>query len=98
MKFLSITLLLACLSGVGLMAQVSNEQYQTIAVKKAALLQPAASVSFSGYLGQKMDQCIDNRIIAQDIDMLVEPFRHRTETRWWQSEFWGKWMLSAAKA
>lgn len=37
-------------------------------------------------------------IVQQDIDHLVEPFRHRTETHRWQSEFWGKWITSAIAA
>ena len=56
------------------------------------------NIKMAGYLGEKIDLCIRNRIAAQDEDDLVEPFRHRTETRLWQSEFWGKWFLSAADA
>lgn len=29
---------------------------------------------------------------------MIEPFRHRTETHRWQSEFWGKWITSAVAA
>ena len=36
--------------------------------------------------------------MEEDVDALIEPFRHRNETSLWQTEFWGKWMLSAAKA
>ncbi|MFH1070474.1 MAG: beta-L-arabinofuranosidase domain-containing protein [Candidatus Glassbacteria bacterium] len=36
--------------------------------------------------------------MVQDIEHLVEPFRHREETRWWQTEFWGKWFTSLALA
>ena len=32
---------------------------------------------------------------AQDVDHLVEPFRHRKEKSRWQSEFWGKWIQGA---
>ena len=39
-----------------------------------------------------------NRILAQSVDDLVEPFKHRTETRLWQTEFWGKWFTSALLA
>lgn len=59
---------------------------------------PAEKVHVEGFLGKKIDQVIKNRIKAQDIDHLVEPFRNRTETRLWQSEFWGKWFLSAVAA
>ncbi|MFV0590047.1 MAG: glycoside hydrolase family 127 protein [Draconibacterium sp.] len=56
------------------------------------------SVKLQGYPGQKIDLCISEQIKQQDIEHLVEPFRHKTETRLWQSEFWGKWMLSAVAA
>ncbi len=42
-----------------------------------------------------MDQCIEHRVTAQDVEHLVEPFRHRTEGGRWQSEFWGKWVQGA---
>lgn len=49
----------------------------------------------TGYLGRKIDLCIENRVKPQDIEHLVEPFRNRNETRLWQTEFWGKWITSA---
>jgi DUF1680 family protein len=45
-----------------------------------------------------MNLVIDRRIMAQDEDYLVEPFRHKDETRLWQTEFWGKWIQSAVAA
>ncbi|MDR6196684.1 hypothetical protein [Siphonobacter sp. SORGH_AS_0500] len=52
----------------------------------------------TGYIGEKLDASYQNRILAQDVDRLVSPFRDRTETRCWQSEFWGKWFTSAVLA
>ncbi len=57
-----------------------------------------ADVKIAGYPGSVIDLCINERIKKQDIEHLVEPFRTQTETRLWQSEFWGKWMLSAVDA
>lgn len=57
-----------------------------------------SSVKIEGYLGDKIDLCIDRRIKPQDVDHLIEPFRHKEETRLWQSEFWGKWIQSAISA
>ena len=51
-----------------------------------------------GYPGNKIDLCINERIKKQDYNYLVEPFRYKNETRLWQTEFWGKWMLSAVEA
>jgi len=59
---------------------------------------PAGQTHLEGYLGHQIDLCIDNRIKAQDAAMLVEPFKHRDETHFWQSEFWGKWIMSAVGA
>ncbi len=59
---------------------------------------PPSSVKISGYLGEKMDLVISERIKARDVDHLIEPFRHKEETRLWQSEFWGKWIQSATAA
>lgn len=56
---------------------------------------PANATHIEGYLGEKIDLCISERIKKQDVDHLIEPFRHRVETRLWQTEFWGKWILSA---
>lgn len=52
-------------------------------------------LNISGYLGNRIDECIAHRVKAQDVEHLIEPFRHRTETNRWQSEFWGKWIQGA---
>ena len=59
---------------------------------------PLNLTHLDGYLGGKIDLCINERIKKQDVDHLIEPFRHRTEKRAWQTEFWGKWILSAIAA
>ncbi|HEX7493182.1 MAG TPA: hypothetical protein VF346_03105, partial [Bacteroidales bacterium] len=56
---------------------------------------PPNSIKIEGYLGDKIDLGIEKRIKSQDVEMLVEPFRHKDETHLWQSEFWGKWIQSA---
>lgn len=56
------------------------------------------SLKIKGFPGEVIDKCIDVRIKGQDVDHLIEPFKLKNETRCWQSEFWGKWMLSAALA
>ena len=59
---------------------------------------PAKNVKIKGYAGNKIDMVISERIQAQDLDHLIEPFHLKNETWAWQSEFWGKWMLSAVAA
>lgn len=53
------------------------------------------SIKIGDYVGKRIDDCITHRVKAQDWEHLVEPFRHRTETWAWQSEFWGKWVQGA---
>lgn len=65
------------------------------AVNEKMVPYAAGSVKISGYLGEKIDLVISQRIKSQSVDALVEPFRHKNETHLWQSEFWGKWILSA---
>lgn len=67
-------------------SQLVFDQLQTISQDQLEL---------EGFIGGKTDLIIENRVKAEDYDYLVEPFRHKTETHLWQSEFWGKWMLGA---
>lgn len=53
------------------------------------------SIKINDYVGSRINDCIAKRVKAQDWEHLVEPFRHRTETHAWQSEFWGKWVQGA---
>ena len=89
---LLIICLLQLTFSVSLMAQ------QTIKPAKNDTLFPAQSASLNGFVGGKLDASYQNRIIAQDVNRLIEPFRNRTEDRCWQSEFWGKWFTSAVAA
>ena len=68
--------------------------------ESVALLTPISlsNLKIKGYPGEKIDLCISERIKKQDVEHLIEPFRNKTETRLWQSEFWGKWILSAIAA
>lgn len=62
------------------------------------LLYPAAGASLNGYLGERLESALQKRILAQDIDRLISPFRNRTEDHCWQTEFWGKWFTAAVLA
>lgn len=70
-------------------AQVSDKLFTVANINK---------IKIDGYIGSKMDACIQNGILATDENYLVEPFRHRNEKSQWQSEFWGKWFTAAADA
>jgi DUF1680 family protein len=79
-------------------AAISIGHREGIAEGISDFLKPAASATMRGFIGKKLDLSYENRILAQNVEELVEPFRHRTETRLWQSEFWGKWFTSAVLA
>lgn len=63
-------------------------------------LSPVISVHMNGTIGDRLNASYENRILAQDVDRLIAVFKaeNRTETRMWQSEFWGKWFTSAVLA
>jgi DUF1680 family protein len=92
-----LTLLIAVL-GISFFAEGNDSNKE----KKPSLvvLQPGISknIKLNGYSGEKIDWCISQQIKAQDLDHLIEPFHSKNETWAWQSEFWGKWMLSAVAA
>lgn len=77
-------------------------QPKTVQVKpvKADLLKAwnPSNMQMKGYLGSKIDLCINQRIKKEDVAQLIEPFNSRNETSLWQTEFWGKWILSAIAA
>lgn len=56
------------------------------------------SVKVDGYVGGRIDDCFQHRVMEQNVDEIVEPFRHRIESWKWNSEFWGKWTLGAIGA
>ena len=64
----------------------------------AFVANPSDSLILKGFMGQKLDVCIDHSIKEQNVEALISPFRNRTEQRMWQSEFWGKWITSAITA
>lgn len=56
------------------------------------------AVVLQGHLAERLDCCIENRIKAQSISDVVNPFIKREEVKFWRTEFWGKWFTSAALA
>ena len=53
-------------------------------------------VSLQGPLAKTFEAMYRNHVLEQDPVYLTECFKERTETRLWQTEFWGKYMHSAA--
>lgn len=59
-----------------------------------------SSVKIEGYLGDRIDSCIDNRVMVQNISRIIKPFRYRFEFDFggFRCEYWGKWFTSAMLA
>ena len=57
-------------------------------------------VTIGGRLGEKLDLCVTNRLLAQDIESVVAAYRTKTETGGadWRCEYWGKWFTSLTLA
>ena len=60
----------------------------------ASLLLPG-EVHLRGYVGDRFNGCLVNHVVSTDAKYLSDQFARKTETRYWQTEFWGKWMHSA---
>ncbi len=63
-------------------------------------LAPPGAVALEGRLATKLDLCISNRLLAQDIEAVVKPYRDKKEvgSDGWRCEYWGKWFTSLALA
>ncbi|MEI6753245.1 MAG: beta-L-arabinofuranosidase domain-containing protein [Paludibacter sp.] len=96
-KTREVLLLLAiiCISN-SLVAKVNSKVLPVIQDKLSE--NNSNSTHLDGYLGQKIDLCISQRIKKQNVNELIIQFKTRTETKYWQTEFWGKWILSAMDA
>ncbi len=58
-------------------------------------LLPAGAITLKGELGKAADLCRENFLKRVNWSALVQPFRERTETTTWRSEFWGKMIRGA---
>lgn len=93
MKFFSFITILFLLS-------LNARSYDSLFVARFNDIHPLAlgDIKIGGYMGIKIDACIASSIKTMNVPMLVAPFKTRTETRYWQSEFWGKWFTAACDA
>jgi DUF1680 family protein len=59
-----------------------------------------ANSRIEGFLGQRMDSCIKNGVMAADYHLYSAPFREHADDSGpkFQGEFWGKWYTSAMLA
>ena len=62
----------------------------------ATTVLPYGDVRLKGPMGDRMNKMIEHHLKATDVDYITAPFLEKTERRrWWQTEFWGKFMHAA---
>lgn len=94
MKQKFFTALLLC----GLLCLSAGAAPKKKTTAKPKPLPVEAATHIDGYLGDRINACIRVRVIGENEEALVAPFRQQKETSQWQSEFWGKWTLGAVAA
>ena len=54
-------------------------------------------IRIDGYLGKKLNLCLTNRVMSQEIKKVIRPFQLRQEHKdqGFRCEYWGKWFTSA---
>lgn len=69
--------------------EIVHKEFQFVELERLEL---------NGYLGSMIDLNFQHGVKEQNVEELVDIFKYRTETRLWQSEFWGKWITGAINA
>ena len=78
-----------------LFAQYPKNAVKNLGVDKFTPALPG-SVKIGGYLGHKLDVCVENGVMKKNYDLYSIPYReHNDEGGAFAGEFWGKWFTSA---
>jgi len=81
-----------------LFAQYPKNAVKNIGVDKYTPALPG-SVKINGYLGHKLDDCVENGVMKKNYNLYAIPYRdHNDEGGAFAGEFWGKWFTSASLA
>jgi hypothetical protein len=56
------------------------------------------TVQLQGWLGDKLDLCLNGRVWAQNPEALVAIIRNHNDKGDWRGEYWGKWYSAAVLA
>lgn len=59
---------------------------------------PPGHIQLGGTIGRRMGDCMENLVMAWDLDRLIKPFRDKTDglDDQWRSDYWGKWFTALA--
>ena len=60
-----------------------------------AVAHPVSVARVDGPVGARLAACVSNAVYRVDAEALARVFEGKAEKRYWQTEFWGKWMLGA---
>ena len=100
-------LLRLCVGAVGLLTLAARAPAETdkaqalvrdLRVENLLRPLPYGNVKVGGMIGSRINSSIQNRILRQEVDMLVKPYRDRVDKYEWRGEFWGKCFLSLVGA
>ena len=98
MKIISRTILVVFILFIsgGLFAQHGKNKAAIVINDQLTPLMPN-SIKIDGYIGEKIDQCIQNRLMVQNVESLLDIFRIREKDNFgFNGEFFGKWSAAAA--
>ena len=97
--FLILDIIIYCILPENISAQ---QRLEAVRLKANDILSsvPSPAIKIEGLLGDKINLCIDNRVMAQSIEKIIYPFRLRFENDFggFRCEYWGKWFTSALLA
>lgn len=79
------------------MKTIASIAFATIGVCSFASVSPdnTDDIRIKGYVNDRMNACYVNHVVATDPMYYAREFRYPAEPGAWQTEFWGKYMLSA---
>lgn len=66
------------------------------AAAATATMADVRDVQLRGHVGERFGKMLANHVVASDPVHYAEAFRNKNETWAWQTEFWGKYMHTAA--
>lgn len=91
---------LVCTLCVSLPAETQGEnKVKTIVVQNILAPSVLSSARIEGVIGQKLNNCIANGVMAKKFELYTVPFKDKLDDGGgFTGEFWGKWFTSAALA
>ena len=98
MKILYKFILIFCIIIMSDNLSAQNTKNNSVILVKDKLVPlKSHALKIDGYVGSKIDQCIQNRIMVQDVETLLDIFRIRQKDNFgFNGEFFGKWSTAAA--